>query len=330
MPSCWFVSVCQLFRGRATAAMVELSRIAPPAIAFLGVSAIAMYAVGYRRHFLGISELAEGSSSLQRRKPWRSSLLNGLLLKTPFQKAGFRFVRSTLLRSEPHRLVLTGVFGLALVLASQALMQGFEGAKSAREALLSPGALSVPYIFSFLIIVGLRVVFEIPVELRANWVFQLLLDANGQQTELLANRVMLVAVLPGSVGIALLPSLLFGSISIAILHSLLVAVWAVLLTRIVLIRFRKLPFTCTLPVFKQHSIVILLAFAFGYLIYAVSIPEFESSALLEPVRLLTLAPLALIAWYVPRHLAKNTIDLEKTLIFEESPVHTIEALRLSE
>jgi hypothetical protein len=141
---------------------------------------------------------------------------------------------------------------------------------------------------------------------------------------------MLVAVLPGSVGIALLPSLLFGSISIAILHSLLVAVWAVLLTRIVLIRFRKLPFTCTLPVFKQHSIVILLAFAFGYLIYAVSIPEFESSALLEPVRLLTLAPLALIAWYVPRHLAKNTIDLEKTLIFEESPVHTIEALRLSE
>ena len=102
------------------------------------------------------------------------------------------------------------------------------------------------------------------------------------------------------------------------------------IARVLLVGFRKLPFTCTLPVFKQHSIVILLSFAFGYLIYAVSVPEFESSALVEPVRMLSLAPLALIAWYIPRHLAKNTIDLDKKLIFEESPVRTIEALRLSE
>src|SRR5579864_3146539 len=163
-PSCWFVSVCQLFRGRATAVMADLAKLAVPAIAFLAVAAMAMYAIGYRRHFLGISELAEGSTVFGRTQPWRSSFLDRVLLKTSFQKASFRFVRSTLLRSEPHRLVLTGICGLALVLASQALMQGFDGAKSSRQALLSPGTLSVPFIFSFLIIVGLRVVFEIPVE----------------------------------------------------------------------------------------------------------------------------------------------------------------------
>jgi hypothetical protein len=329
-PSCWFVSMCQSFRGRGSAAMVELSTIALPAIALLGVIAVAMYAIAYRRHFLGISELAEGSTALQCRKPWRSSFLDGVLLKTPFQKAGFRFVRSTLLRSEPHRLVLTGIIGLALVLASQAFMQGFEATKSPRQALLSPGALSVPFIFSFLLIVGLRVVFEIPVELRANWVFQLLLDAHGQETEQLARRLMLVAVLPAVVAITFISYLCFTDVAVATLHTALVVIWGWLLTNIVLVRFRKLPFTCTLPVFKQHSIVILLSFAFGYLIYAVSVPEFESSALVAPVRMLSLAPLALIAWYVPRHLAKNTIDLEKTLIFEESPVHTIQALRLSE
>jgi hypothetical protein len=119
-------------------------------------------------------------------------------------------------------------------------------------------------------------------------------------------------------------------IRIASLHTLLVVTGTMLLTNIVLIRFRKLPFTCTLPVFKQHSIVIVLAFCFGYLIYAVSIPEFESTALLEPLRLLSLLPVLSVAWYIPRYLAKSTIDIEKRLIFEESPTQTVEALRLSD
>jgi hypothetical protein len=141
---------------------------------------------------------------------------------------------------------------------------------------------------------------------------------------------MLLAVLPGLLAVTFFPYVFLAGITVATLHTLLVVMWAVLLTNIVLVRFRKLPFTCTLPVFKQHSIVILILFGFGYLIYGVSIPEFESAALLEPVRLLSLVPPALIAWYIPRHLAKNAVDVEKRLIFEESPVRTIEALRLSE
>ena len=330
MPSCWFVSLCQSLRGRSTAAMVELARLTLPGIAILAVLAVGMYAIGYRRHFLGISELGEGDTPTRARRPWRSPLLDRVLLKTPFQKACLRFIRSTLLRSEPHRLVLTGICGLALVLASQALMQGFAGAQSWRQAAMSSGALSVPFIVSFLLIVGLRVVFEIPVDLRANWIFQLLLDADGQETERLAKRVMLLAVLPGLLAITFVPYLYLAGITVAIHHALLVVMWAVLLTNVVLVRFRKLPFTCTLPIFKQHSIVILLSLGFGYLIYGMSIPELESSALLEPVRMLGFLPVALIAWYIPRHLAKNTIDLDKKLIFEESPVRTIEALRLSE
>jgi hypothetical protein len=103
-----------------------------------------------------------------------------------------------------------------------------------------------------------------------------------------------------------------------------------LLTNILLIRFRKLPFTCTLPLFKQHSIVILIAFCFGYMLYALSTPEFESSALRSPLQMLWFLPPAVIAWYIPHHLSSTTIDVEKKLIFEESATRTIEALRLSE
>ena len=76
--------------------------------------------------------------------------------------------------------------------------------------------------------------------------------------------------------------------------------------------------------------MILISFCFGYLIYAVSTPEFEASALHEPVRMLSLVPVAAVAWYVRGIWAKSTIELERKLIFEETAVRTVEGLRLSD
>jgi hypothetical protein len=118
--------------------------------------------------------------------------------------------------------------------------------------------------------------------------------------------------------------------TVASLHTLLVITWTILLTNILLVRFRKLPFTCTLPLFKQHSIVILISFVFGFLIYALSTPEFESSALQQPMRMLTLVPVALVAWLIPHYLTKNTPEIDRKLIFEESPTRTIELLQLGD
>jgi len=38
---------------------------------------------------------------------------------------------------------------------------------------------------------------EIPAELRSNWIFQLMLDRDGEECEPLARRVILILVLPG-------------------------------------------------------------------------------------------------------------------------------------
>jgi hypothetical protein len=331
MPSCWFLGLCQSWRGRAGPVLMELSKLALPGVAAVVVVALCAYAVGYQRHFVRIAESADTSATARSPRPSRlGGLLDHWLLRTPFQKGCFRFVCRTLLRSEAHRLVVTAIGGLSLVLASQALMDAFENAKSWRQAMLSPAALSIPFILSFLVIVGLRLVFEIPVELRANWTFQLMLDQDGEECEPLARRVILIVLLPGLLAITFPLYLYAEGWVIACLHTLLVATSAVLLTNIVLIRFRKLPFTCALPLFKQHSFVTLLSVVFGFLLYALSTPEFESSALVNPVRMIGLLPVAAVAWYIPHHLAKSTIDIERKLIFEESPTQTIQVLRLSE
>jgi hypothetical protein len=311
--------------------MTELSRLTLPGIAVLAVLAFSMYAVGYRRHFVRIAEIAEGAAITRSpRKSWLSDLVERVLLRTPFQQGCFRFVGKTLLRSEAHRLVLTAVGGLALVLASQALMDAFQVGKSARQAALTPDALSIPFILTFLIAIGLRLVFELPVELRANWIFQLTLDRDRQESGPLARKVILIAILPLTLVITFSIYFYLKGLAIAFLHTLFVAAWTILLTNLLLVRFRKVPFTCTLPVFKQHSIVILLAFCFGYLIYAVSMPEFESSALIDPARMLSILPVMVVAWYVPRYFANNMIEVDRKLMFEESAARTVELLRLSE
>lgn len=331
LPSSWFVALCQVLRGRGTSALAELSRLTLPGIAVAAVVAFGMYVVGYRRHFVRIAELAETAVVARNpRRTWIGRWIDDMVLRTPFQKGCFRFVEKTLLRSEAHRLVMTAVCGLALVLASQALMEAFEGARSARVAALTPEALSIPFILTFLVICGLRVVFELPVELRANWVFQLTLDRDRQESEALARRVILIAVLPWVLAITLPLYWYLRGMGIAFLHTLFVVTWTVLLTNLLLIRFRKLPFACTLPVFKQHSIVILLGFCFGYLIYGLSLAEFESSALTEPVRFLSMVPMMAIVWIIPRYFARNTIELDRRLVFEEAGVRTVELLRLSE
>lgn len=331
LPSSWFVGWCQALRGRGTPILAELSRLTLPGIAVLAAVALSMYIIGYRRHFVRIAELAE--TAVVARNPRRTPIgrwIDDVVLRTPFQKGCFRFVGKTLLRSEAHRLVMTAVCGLALVLTSQALMGAYEGSRSARAAALTPEALSIPFILTFLVICGLRMVFELPVELRANWVFQLTLNRDRQESETLARKVILISVLPWVLAITFPTHLYLQGIVIASLHTLFVVIWTVLLTNLLLIRFRKLPFACTLPVFKQHSIVILLGFCFGYLIYAMSLPEFESSALREPVRFLSILPLAGMAWIIPRYLARNTIELDRKLVFEESAARTVELLRLSE
>ncbi len=330
-PACWFLGLCQLLNGRAGPALNQLSRLAFPGIALVAALALCAYALSYHRYFVRIAETTEvtGTDHTSQVSLW-GVLLDRLALRTQFQRGCFRFVCKTLVRSEPHRLVLTAVAGLGLVLASQALMGAYEGSSGVRAAALSPGALSIPFVLSFLAIVGLRMVFDMPVELRANWIFQLMLDEDGQECERLARRVILILVLPPLLLIAFPPYVYLEGWMIAGLHTMPVVIWAVLLTNIALVRFRKLPFTCTLPLFKQHSIVTFLSCCFGFLIYAVSTPEFESSALLEPWRMLSLVPVAAVAWYVPHHLAKNAMDIERKLIFEEAPTQTIEALRLSD
>jgi hypothetical protein len=176
----------------------------------------------------------------------------------------------------------------------------------------------------------LRVAFEIPVELRSNWIFRLMLDAGKHECEAMARKVILIFALPWVVLIAFPVYAYFAGWMVGLLHTALIVTWCILLTNAVLVRFRKLPFTCAFPLFEQHSIVTLLGWAMAFLAFAIVTPEFESWALLDPIRMIGFIPLASVAWYVPRRIRQNTMEIEKQLIFEEVPTRAVEVLQIGD
>jgi hypothetical protein len=332
LPSAWFLGLCQLLRGRADPVLAALGGLALPALGSAIVAAILVYAAGYRRYFVRIAEMTTTEIAPIRTRSKLSGLhmlFDRLVLRTPVQRGCFHFVWKTLLRSEPHRLVLAGIGGLGMVLAAQALQRAFEGQSDVNRA-LSADALSVPLILIFCIVTGLRVAFEIPVELRSNWIFRLMLDAGKHECEPMARKVILIFALPWVVLIAFPVYAYFAGWMVGLLHTALIVTWCILLTNAVLVRFRKLPFTCAFPLFEQHSIVTLLGWAMAFLAFAIVTPEFESWALLEPIRMIGFIPLASAAWYVPRRIRQNTMEIEKQLIFEEVPTRAVEVLHIGD
>lgn len=331
LPSCWFLGLCQSVRGHADPSLLALSHLALPGFAAVIVIAFAVYALGYRRHFIRLAEITDGwSSERVSTKGSFSGWFDRWVLRTPFQRGGFGFVRKTLFRSESHRLVLAGIGGLGFVLASQELLSAFENSQPAGKAMVSADGLSIPLVLAFFIIVGLRMVFEIPVELRSNWIFRLMLNAEKHECEPLAKKVMLVAILPWLLLISLPIYVYFGGWVIGGLHTAVIVAWSVLLTDAVLIRFRKLPFTCAFPLFQQHSIVTLLGCVFGFFLFAVVTPQMEEWAFSDLVRMIVFVPLVAVAWYVPRHIRQNAMDVEKELLFEEAQTRAVEVLQLGD
>lgn len=331
LPSGWFLGLFRVLLGGAGPTSSSLATSA-----WLGLTAaltigILSYAAGYRRYFTRIPETAEiGSSNRGPRFLWLGMLLDRFILRSAFQRGCFRFAWKTLVRSERHALAVASFTGLALVLTSQSLLRGFNGNHGLHYDGLSADVLSAPLILAFCMIVGIRAAFEIPVELRANWTFRLLLDSKHHEAVAVAEKIVLLLVLPWLLGSALLAYVYLDGWKAGLLHVSVVALWSVLLTKLVLLQFRKLPFTCSLPAFRQHAIAGMAIVVLAFIVFAILTAEIESWALLEPIRMIIFVPPVLGTAYFIYRVRAETIEFDKQLIFEEIPDKAVEVLQLGD
>ena len=330
LPPVWFLGLCQWIRNGSGSELGTLGRAAAYASVIVLVSAIVVYALSYRRCFVRIPENIDlgpttvGGPQLY----WFARLLDHVLLTSPLERAGYRFAMKTLVRSEQHALVLAGFLGLGTVVGSQFLFAAFSSNSGGLGKLPSPELLAVPLILSYSIILGLRLALDLPSDLLANWIFRFCVDKSTRECAPLALKIILSFVLPWA--IFLVPPI-YGSIWgwwVGLMHGLVVTAWSVLLAEILLIRFRKIPFTCPYPPFRHSAVVLGISYFLGFFVYVIMTAQLEYWALLSPLVSFWLILILAGSWYVLSRVRGDIPDIDKAVTFEEGVTPNFELLDL--
>lgn len=325
-PPAWFLGLCESMRESGDPAFANLGRAA--VCAFLLATALAVLSFGfsYRRSYSRGAEAAPPrldapAASIVFR--W----LDMVLLRNAFERGCYRFVLRAMLRGQEQAFVLGTFVTLGAVLASQNLLHAISSGDSRRAAIPSPGLLSIPFIFGFFLIIGLYASFSIPAALRSNWVFRFHIDKNRPAAPL-ARKVVLTFAGP-----LLLPCFIvyshFWGWRIGALHTALVTVWCALLLEGLLVRFRKIPFTCSVPAFKDHAIVTALLFLLGYFAFTSMTAALENWALADPLWFLAVLPIVAGSLILFRQQRRGLIAADRQLTFEEKPAPVVESMDLA-
>ncbi len=168
LPPVWFLGLHQNLLGDPDPVMAALAQRAETALALVLALSVGCYVVSYQRHRKLMVEGA--SSSASRDRKWTGAVLEWLV-PNPRQQAILVFLGKTLARSSQHRMILMGYGGLGLAI----LISGILGMQ---EAVARPNRVAACFVYAHVILltfllIGLRHLFTIPVEWKANWTFQM-------------------------------------------------------------------------------------------------------------------------------------------------------------
>lgn len=327
LPPVWFLGLSRTILGRADAAMAQMGTIGLWAVIAVAVLAPLVYVLSYYRYFIRIPETLD--TTLRSRAPrvlLPLRMMDWFVLRSAYERATYRFAMKTLLRNDRHSLIFGGFAGLGIVIASQTLLSAVN-----QKPGVAPSAamISVPFTLAYFLICGLRFVFDLPAELRANWVHRAILDSEQQAPADAARKVVLTFVLPWIL-IFCLPLYLYSwgwSVGIALIAVLIAGCY--LLADVLLRRFAKIPFACAYPAWKQSATVIVLLYVLGLWAFASILPGLEHALLLKSVWYLWVLVLVLQVARLVLHRLRDDDPRSHILVFEEAPDHPFELLNLS-
>ncbi|MBA2306450.1 MAG: hypothetical protein H0W08_28000, partial [Acidobacteria bacterium] len=241
----WFLALYQTLIGAPYEGTAHLARAAGALGILTPLAALAFFAASYRR----LTRLAMEGRPMPRhnrgpRPGGAVAAVSHALTSTQPGAAVCAFTMRTLVRSRQHRMLLAVWIGVALALTiSAALPMAVRLGWAAFDA--PRGSLLVgPLIFAALIQTGMRSLFAIPVEIRANWAFRLReplrLDEAVAGT---AAALMICGVVPPVLLAFTSAAWLWGA-AVGIKHAILCGAMAMLLVQVLMRGADRVPFTC--------------------------------------------------------------------------------------
>jgi len=319
LPSYWFLGFFHQLNGSMHPAFVALARRAWIGLAVsVGGTAVA-YALSYFRTLKKIVEepdIVPGSGGVHWLPHFGNSLETGVV----------QFSIRTLARSRQHRVMLAFFLGIGFALLVFVIKS--PGPKAATQGSEMP-LLFTTIAVMCITVVGTRVVFSMPISLRANWIFRVT-QVSGVREYMAAIRRPLFALAVAPVWI-LSAALLFSiwPWQLAADHLVVLGLLGAIVAYLCLAAFRKIPFTCSYLPGKSYLHMAFLT-AVGLMLFIVRGVVLESAALrdrtsyTELVAVLAVAALVARWWAVARG---NEVDA--VVQFEEVPAAALQTLGLN-
>ncbi|HYW43773.1 MAG TPA: hypothetical protein VE959_13005 [Bryobacteraceae bacterium] len=318
LPSYWFMGLLSelsgAFPAQAHGLMAPLARRALVGLATAILVAAGAFLLSYFRTLRKIVEepdIVPGS----RGGVWLPRFGNSQ------QTALVQFTIRTLVRSRQHRLILSFYLGIASALV--AVSMKMPGARTFFGMLAS----SVLMLGAW--VLGTRVVFSLPLDLRANWVFRVTPVRGGAGCLSATRRALLtLSVLPVWVGCAVL-FLWEGPWPAAAEHLLLFGLLGSILADLSMRGFRKIPFTCSYLPGKSKVHMVVWPCMWLLVIAIPKCVELELRAMADPLSYWVMAVIlggAAVAahWLATRSANRNAPEIQ----YEESPSDAVIVLSL--
>jgi hypothetical protein len=318
LPPFSFLGLARTVWGRGGDPLVaDMTKAALASLGGVILVSFVAYALSFRKAFIGIPETPDAGPLPRATVSFSLPTALATTFLTSPQRACYKFVAKTLLRSKEHLQVLMGFMAVGVVAAANVLASphGFTSILSGNTPSLE--FLSVPLILSYCLVIGIRFASEMPVDLRANWIFRMSLEHRWTEARRVSRRVLLVFSLSWLAPGCFLLTLFFWGWVAALLHTAVFILCTIALVELSLFKFRKIPFTCAHPPFKSHSGVIALIYLFGFFVFTTYIAQMEYWALLSPWRAIWFVPLFLAVVLGLRAHRKQMLDMDKELVFED-------------
>jgi len=324
LPSYWFLALYQQLNGSLHPMLEPLARRAWMGLAGVVCVATVAYTLSYWRTLRKIVEepdIVPGSC----RWSWLPRF------GSQAQTAIGQFSVRTLARSKQHRLIVGFYLGIGLAITSL-MLKGSAGELNNPSRERSMVLWASSSLIMILAAVGTRVAFALPLDLRANWIFRVIGVGAGTRARLEplgASRraLLLLSVAPVWLATAVACLWMRPDRQNAA-HLVVLGLLGLIVTDLCLVRFRKIPFTCSYLPGKSRVHMVLLV-ALGVLLTGPETALAERHALRGAGSMAVMLALLVFVWIVVRW---TTVALarqeEQQLRFEEEEPPAVQGLGL--
>ncbi len=316
-PPMWFTGLYEVLAGNRDSLFLALSVFA--VFAFI-IPPLAFYLtgmLGYGRYMTKMQEEKKKAMHLVKLKKSLLNLFNGIFLKSPVQRAVFYFFGKILKKSILHKMRLATYLAasiaviLVILISSAGIIQTLSSVNTA--------FLSIPLIMSFFLLVGIRVIVNIPIAVEANWIFRLTetKDKKDYFTGL-KKGIFFFVLFPLFVLLFVFYSVLWNG-QIAFLHCLYGIFVSLLLMEVLLYNFRKIPFACSYLPGKGKLHYFWALYLVFFLIYAFLLSFIEYKILNSPLYLFIAYGVVFILIAALKASKKYLLPKKLEIKYEEMP-----------